>query len=782
LKDRDKRHNESTEGQGNQADPAPRSPKQSADLRPLIRHHSAAFDVFPFATTLIDSDGTILDLNQPMLAFAWSLGFEIKKQDRVGQHVSLFAGSIEGTQRLRQFVDSLFEEGRDKNLHWSMEEGPAGPVHVIIHGNLLHDSEGALTGAILVREDVTSKERENKRKQIIHRIREQVWSMRASDDIEQLLLTVRQALIDLGLHFNDCAVNLVDTTTSPPRVLFHSMTSDDRWLQVESEGEGVNTILEIWRLKETAYRRDLAAEDQFGENSYIHTGMGHQIRSVIDIPFSHGTLAINNAEPDAFSSEDIDILLEVAAVLGEGFARLDDFQLLEQRNRELEQEVAARQQAEELLQQSHEELEHQVEERTADLRGANQILAQEISERERQKNRQLALQRVREEMWKMKREEDIDKVLATIKSSLVSLEIPFKDCAINTVDTTTTPPSVKTRAIDPEARIKSLACGSGVVLKLWQNGGPTYRRDLGEADVFQEQMKIEEHYHHTVRSVVDVPFSQGTLAVNSAEPDAFSQEDIDILQEMANVLSETYQRLNDMRLMEKHNRALQAEVIERQQAEERLRRSLDEKEVLLKEIHHRVKNNLQIVSSLIDLQARLAPDPPIQQMFRDSRDRIRSMALLHERLYQSNDLTHIDLPDYIKILSGELFHSYGAMPDQVSLEVAVDEISLGINEAIACGLIINELVSNALKHAFPEDRSGKVCISLHASKTDKLCLSVSDDGVGLPADLDLSRLQSLGLKLVASLTNQLKGELEFFTTTGADFRVTFPTGNPDPPK
>jgi len=782
LKDRDKRQKESTEDRENQPDQIRHSPEASSLPWSPPLYHSAAFDAFPFATTLIDTDGIILDLNQPMLAFAQRLGFEIEKSDRIGQHVSRFAGSAEGAQRLRQFADSLFEEGKDKKIHWSMEEGPAGPIHVIIHGNLLRNSERAVAGAILVREDVTSRERGNKRKQIIHRIRERVWSMRASGDIEQLLLTVRQTLIDLGLHFNDCAVNLVVPASSPPRVLFHYMTEDGYWHQTNSEEEGVDIIYGVWRSKEVAYRRDLTADDTYGENPYIHDNMGHQIRSVIDTPFSHGTLAVNSAEPDAFSQEDIDILIEVAEVLGEGFSRLDDFQILEQHNRELEQEVAARQQAEELLQQSHEELERQVEERTEDLRGTNQILAQEIAERERQKNRQLALQRVREEMWKMKRAEDIDKVLTIIKDSLVSLEISFNDCAINTVDTTTIPPSVSTRGIDPDAKIKSIACGSGVILKLWENGGPTYRRELVEEDIFHEQKVIEGHYQHTVRSVVDVPFAHGTLAVNSAEPDAFSQEDIDILQEMANVLSETFQRLDDMRLMQEHNRALEAEVVERQQAEERLRRSLDEKEILLKEIHHRVKNNLQIVSSLIDLQASQAPDLPIQQMFRDSRDRIRSMALLHEKLYQSSDLTHIDLPDYIQILSGELFHSYGAAPDLISLEVEVDEISVGINEAIACGLIINELVSNALKHAFPKERSGKICISLHSTDPGKLCLVVSDDGVGLPTDLDLATLQSLGLKLVASLTNQLKGELEFSTTTGAEFRVTFPARNSESPE
>jgi two-component sensor histidine kinase len=774
LKDRDKRHSESTEERGNQTDQIPHSLEQSSDPRLPSPYHSAAFDAFPFATTLIDTDGTILDLNQPMLDFAQSLGFEIKKKDRVGQHISHFAGSAEKQLRLQQFAESLFEEGQDKDLHWAMEEGPGESIHVVIHGNLLRNSEGAISGAILVREDVTSREREARRKQTIHRIREQVWSMRASGDIEQLLLTMRQTLIDLGLHFNDCAVNLVVPTSSPPRVLFHNMTKDGRWHQNSSEEEGVGIIFEIWRSKEAAYRRDLTADDTYGENPYIHDKLGHQIRSVLDSPFSHGTLAINSPMPDAFSPEDIDIIREIGEVLGEGFSRLDDFHILEERNRKLEQEVAARQQAEVLLQQSHEELEHQVEERTADLRAANQVLEQEIAERERQKNRQLSLQRVREEMWKMTREEDVDAVLTAIKESFLNLEIPLKDCAINTIDTSSASPSVNTRVIDPEAKIKSITGGSGVILKLWQNGGPTYRRDLMETDVFHEKKAVENHYHHTVRSVIDVPFSHGTLAINSTEPDAFSQENIDILQEMASVLSETYQRLDDMRLMQKHNRALEVEVVERQQAEERLRRSLDEKEVLLKEIHHRVKNNLQIVSSLIDLQAGQAPDPTIQQMFRDSRDRIRSMALLHEKLYQSSDLTHIDLPDYIKILSGELFHSYGAMPDLISLEVQVDKISLGINEAIACGLIINELVSNALKHAFPEDRSGKICISLRASGADKLCLTISDDGVGLPEDLDLSRTQSLGLKLVASLANQLRGKLEFSTTTGADFSVTFP--------
>jgi len=202
------------------------------------------------------------------------------------------------------------------------------------------------------------------------------------------------------------------------------------------------------------------------------------------------------------------------------------------------------------------------------------------------------------------------------------------------------------------------------------------------------------------------------------------------------------------------------DITERKRAEERIKISLEEKELLLKEIHHRVKNNMQIIYSLLSLQSRYIQDKNILNMIKESHDRIKSMALIHERLYQSKDLARINFGDYIRKLTLSLLYSYGIGPDDIKLKINVDSVFLGINTAIPCGLIVNELVSNSLKYAFPEDKRGEIRIALRSNtdvsfpqknkpqKTNNyFTLIVSDDGVGIPKNIDFRKVETLGLQL-----------------------------------
>jgi len=204
-----------------------------------------------------------------------------------------------------------------------------------------------------------------------------------------------------------------------------------------------------------------------------------------------------------------------------------------------------------------------------------------------------------------------------------------------------------------------------------------------------------------------------------------------------------------------------------------------EREVLLKEIHHRVKNNLQVISSLLDLQARYIEDAEVLAMFRESRNRIRSMGLIHEKLYQSEDLAWIDFSAYIHSLVDIIADSYHMSAETVSFHTQVELENLGIDTALPCGLIINELVSNALKHAFPDGRGGEVHISLHTREDGKQILTVRDNGAGFPADLDFRRTKSLGLKLVTSLVSQLRASIDLDRSDGTKFSIVFsmPTRN-----
>ncbi len=204
-----------------------------------------------------------------------------------------------------------------------------------------------------------------------------------------------------------------------------------------------------------------------------------------------------------------------------------------------------------------------------------------------------------------------------------------------------------------------------------------------------------------------------------------------------------------------------------------LKNSLKEKEVLLQEIHHRVKNNMQIISSILNLQSEYVKDKESLEMFNESRNRIFSMASVHEKLYQSKDMAKIDFNDYIRSITKHLFSTYVVDPNAVKLHVNCSDVFLDINKAVPCGLIINELISNALKHAFPKGSKGEIAVGFHPDGDNRLTLVVSDNGTGLPEDFDITIVKTLGLHLVRALVTQLKGTMEVERNDGTAFKVTF---------
>ena len=215
-------------------------------------------------------------------------------------------------------------------------------------------------------------------------------------------------------------------------------------------------------------------------------------------------------------------------------------------------------------------------------------------------------------------------------------------------------------------------------------------------------------------------------------------------------------------------------ITERKQAEEQIKQNLKEKEVLLSEIHHRVKNNMQVISSLLKLQSAKIEDKKYVDMFKDSENRIKSMALIHEKLYQSGDFANVDFNGYVKSIAKDLIRSYTVTPDKIRLNTKIEDVSLGLDNAIPCGLIINELISNSLKYAFPKDREGEINIVLREINSHEIELTVSDDGIGIPAEIDIRETESLGLQLVQLLAeNQLDGKIEVDRDGGTAFRIRF---------
>ncbi|MEX2175127.1 MAG: histidine kinase dimerization/phosphoacceptor domain -containing protein [Pirellulaceae bacterium] len=222
------------------------------------------------------------------------------------------------------------------------------------------------------------------------------------------------------------------------------------------------------------------------------------------------------------------------------------------------------------------------------------------------------------------------------------------------------------------------------------------------------------------------------------------------------------------------------DITERKRNEAVLLKSLREKDVLLREIHHRVKNNLQIITSLLRMQARGLAEPALVQALRESQDRIRSMALIHEKLYKSEDLARVNIADYIRDLTASLFQSYGSQAQSVRRQVEVDAIEMNLDQALPCGLILNELLSNCLKHAFPDGQPGRIWLGVQARPDGRYRLFVRDDGVGFPPQFDPSQTSSLGLRLVRSLAEQLEGTLAYSGRDGASFEIVFPPHEPTP--
>jgi PAS domain S-box-containing protein len=233
--------------------------------------------------------------------------------------------------------------------------------------------------------------------------------------------------------------------------------------------------------------------------------------------------------------------------------------------------------------------------------------------------------------------------------------------------------------------------------------------------------------------------------------------------------------LNAMEINEKKFlQAVVRDITDRKRDEDRIKASLAEKEVLIQEIHHRVKNNLQVISSLLKLQSRYIQDSRVTEMLKESQNRVRSMALVHEQLYQSKDLSNINFAEYIQNLAHNLFQAYEFHGSGIKLQTNIAPCELNLDTAVPCGLIINELVTNSLKYAFSSTNKGKIKIDFNLDQNGGCVLVVSDTGVSFPKDLDYRNARTLGLRLVGSLVKQLRGNITLLETVGTVFQITFP--------
>jgi two-component sensor histidine kinase len=235
--------------------------------------------------------------------------------------------------------------------------------------------------------------------------------------------------------------------------------------------------------------------------------------------------------------------------------------------------------------------------------------------------------------------------------------------------------------------------------------------------------------------------------------------------DLARLAPAVEREMRDARTRRRREQAERA-LSESEQQLERQTALLHQRETLLREIHHRVKNNMQVMSSLLSLQSRVTSDPATSRMLEDNQNRIQSMALLHEILYQSEDLAVVDFSKYVRRMVEYLFRSYGVDSRQIRLHTELDPVGLELDDALPCALLISEVISNSLKHGFPEGRGGEVSILLRSQSGTAVSLVLSDNGVGLPADLDWTTSRSLGLRLVRALAEQLHGSLDVRSQAG----------------
>jgi len=317
-----------------------------------LREIAATINAIPLPATLIDTQGIIVSVNPAFVDHANHRGCGIRKEDRIGHPITAFAVTEESRIQLESLLHALLHRGEPQHCNWRSEDEQGIPCYDDMHADVLRDAEGQIVGALILREDQTRRIRQEHRKVCLERIRNALWRMSGSQDIHQVLQVVYQGLKDLCPTMAACSVQVVAEEKGDG---MSYQISERRVHEIYAGPVAGTPVEECWREQRIIYRPDLKHEDPYGEAVLIwdeRAGYSSTVRSVLDVPFSQGSLAINSTEPNAFSREDVEFLQEMAKVLSEGFTRMEDLQSLERRNRELEVEINERKQAEEALRES----------------------------------------------------------------------------------------------------------------------------------------------------------------------------------------------------------------------------------------------------------------------------------------------------------------------------------------------------------------------------------------------------------------------------------------------
>ena len=557
------------------------------------------------AVVLFDADGCFMEQNP---AHRELMGYS--DEELQDETPAIYAGE-EVCERIRREIG---EQGSFRGEVRGYAKDGREVYAELLAFAIVDEETGAPVCSAGFARDITARKRREKRRLVVQQVREEVWKMVGVEDIQKVLVAIGEGLEAMEIPYQICGINVVEVGRVAPNMRTRSMTREGRWMtQGEETGE---LVTGWWRGGEVVYRRDLESEDPYDERRYMQTHA--RIRSVVDMPFSHGTLAVSSLEPDAFAEQDLELLRELAGVLSEGFRRIEDLRQLslsEERYRSLVETpdfvvlqfslngnlLYVAPQMEKWLGYSPEELSadpqlrrdiihpddlaavddafaratdgevvHNVEYRWQAKNGrycwasastfptresdgdvhSLQVVVQDITERKNREMERAILQRVREEVWKMRNADDIQRVLVEIRRGLGQLEIPLGGCGINVVDASAGPPTVRVHELNSEGewKVSDIDKGVDAIRRIWVSGKSAYRRDLNEEDAYGERPALQEW--EPIRSVVDVPFSHGTLALNSLQPNAFTEEHIAVLKEICAALSEGFRRMESLRHLE----------------------------------------------------------------------------------------------------------------------------------------------------------------------------------------------------------------------------------------
>jgi signal transduction histidine kinase/ActR/RegA family two-component response regulator len=573
------------------------------------------------------------------------------------------------------------------------------------------------------------------------RVQQRIWEMRGPDDIANVWQTIVDSLRELEIPFDNCDINVVEISDERPDA-------------------DLNIVEQIWRSGQVAYRPDLLSEDPFGERASIETSYEGTVRAVIDVPFSHGTLALNSLEIDPFSESHMQILQAFADELSAGFQRMDDLRSLEQRNRALEEGLMST--------KRHEEMQN-------------------------------ARYRVREQVWRMRQPDDISGVLEALRDNFKALGIPYDYCSINLVRESDVPPRIIIYNLKREEPWKRHEFGfeeSMSFLNLWRRGTVAHRPDVQHHDPFGER----DTFKVPIRALVDVPFPQGTLAMSSLTPNVFSEEHLHVLEQMGRLLTEGFGRMDDLESLDNRNDQLEREVAERRQAELGLVAARDEaeaanraKSTFLANMSHELRTPLNAVLGFTQLLQRdlsLAPE---------QRDNLNIIERNGEHL-----LTLInDVLEMSRIEAGRITLQEEAFDLHELLDALVDTFRLRAHDKqlqLLCERSddvprvlrgdhakLRQIMVNLLSNAIKFTDKGQVLVRVRRLD-ERLHIEVADTGIGIGTD-ELSRLfeafvqtsrasrmlggTGLGLAISQQFALLLGGEISVSSEPGQGSRFRF---------